>query len=69
MLWTQLWFSHQKRSWEKRQDTACFSLSRGHQVYAAKQVWVWSQFLHDAQKAFNDILGNDPSFSSMLNSS
>jgi hypothetical protein len=58
MIWTQLWLNHQKQAWEKRQEDARLLLDhQGHQIYAAKQVWVWSQFGDDAKKAFADIIG------------
>jgi hypothetical protein len=56
MAWTQLWFQHQIQVWEKRRQVARLSLSHGHTVYAAKQVWVWTNFLDDARKSFMDIL-------------
>jgi hypothetical protein len=52
MIWTQLWFGHQVRVWEERRQAASASMSQGHQVYAAKQAWVWRSFLDDASKAF-----------------
>jgi hypothetical protein len=56
MLWTTLWFENQMRLWEERKTLATVSMSHGHQVYAAKQVWVWRTFLDDAKKAFQKIL-------------
>lgn len=54
MIWTKIWFGHQVQVWEKRR-AASMSLSQGHQVYAAKQVWVWNRFLDDATQAFMDV--------------
>jgi hypothetical protein len=54
MIWTRLWFQHQMQVWEERRKVACMSMSQGHQVYAAKQVWVWSCFLDDAMKTLMD---------------
>jgi hypothetical protein len=48
MTWTQLWFQNQMVVWEERKQVATASLSDGHRVYAAKQVWVWKSFLDDA---------------------
>jgi hypothetical protein len=42
--------------WEERKQVATASLSDGHRVYAAKQVWVWKSFLDDARKSFIDFL-------------
>jgi hypothetical protein len=58
MAWTQLWFQHQMQVWEKRKQVATVSLSNGHKVYAAKQVWGWKTFLDDARKSFMDVLQN-----------
>jgi hypothetical protein len=52
MIWTQLWFDHQRQVWDRREKDAILSMRKGHEVYAAKQVWVWSQFLDDAKKSF-----------------
>ena len=56
MLWTYLWFAHQKQVWEERRDKAFMSLTDGHRVYAAKQVGIWSEFLNSASEEFSDIL-------------
>jgi hypothetical protein len=56
MIWTQLWFQHQIEVWENRQKLAVESLSDGHKVYAAKQVWVWRTFLEDARLSFQSVL-------------
>jgi hypothetical protein len=56
MCWTQLWFQNQVDVWEERRRVALLHSSQGHQVYAAKQVWVWIQFLEDAKKAFIDLV-------------
>jgi hypothetical protein len=56
MIWTQLWFGHQVEMWEKRRSHALFSMSKGHDTYAAKQIWVWNQFLDDAKKSFSYII-------------
>jgi hypothetical protein len=55
MIWTQLWFRHQKKRWEERMNTQD---SAGHHAYAAKQVVIWSQFLESARKEFSEILTN-----------
>jgi hypothetical protein len=55
MIWTQLWFEHQQQVWERRRRDAAKSMSPGHEVYAAKQVWVWTQFWEDARKSFADV--------------
>jgi hypothetical protein len=52
MIWTELWFEHQREVWERREHDAMKSRQNGHQAYAAKQVWVWTQFLEDAKKSF-----------------
>jgi hypothetical protein len=52
MIWTQLWFKHQVETWEGRRNAARLSMSEGHEIYAAKQVWVWRNFLKDATQAF-----------------
>ena len=52
MIWTQLWFKHQVETWEGRRNAARLSMSEGHEIYAAKQVWVWRNFLKDAMQAF-----------------
>jgi hypothetical protein len=57
MIWTQLWFQHQIQVWQERQNMAAGSLTDGHKVYAAKQVWVWKTFLEDARKSFQSVLG------------
>jgi hypothetical protein len=31
-------------------------LSDGHKVYAAKQIWVWQSFWHDARSSFRSVL-------------
>jgi hypothetical protein len=56
MVWTQLWFKHQIQVWEEREEVARLNLSHGHKVYAAKQVWVWKNFLDDAKTSFMDVL-------------
>jgi hypothetical protein len=56
MSWTQLWFDHQRKVWEIRQRVAAASMQHGHEAYAAKQVWVWTQFLDDANKSFAPII-------------
>jgi hypothetical protein len=56
MVWMQLWFKHQIQVWEEREEVARLNLSHGHKVYAAKQVWVWKFFLHDAKISFMDVL-------------
>ena len=56
MTWTELWFQHQIEVWDERKQVASVSLSDGHKVYAAKQVWVWKSFLDDAKKSFMDVL-------------
>jgi hypothetical protein len=56
MVWTQLWFGHQVQMWETRRSNAFFAMSKGHEVYAAKQVWVWNQFLNDAKKCFSTLM-------------
>jgi hypothetical protein len=54
MTWTQLWFEQQQQMWKKRHRSTISQMCKGHEVYAAKQVWVWSQFLHDARNSFAD---------------
>jgi hypothetical protein len=56
MIWTKLWFHHQVQVWEERRCAASLSMSQGHQVYAAKQVWVWRRFLDDATTSFIDLI-------------
>ena len=56
MIWTQLWFQHQVQVWEERKRFAAESLSDGHKVYAAKQIWVWKTFLDDARHSFWSVL-------------
>jgi hypothetical protein len=56
MIWTQLWFQHQMQGWQDRHQVAADSLSEGHKVYAAKQVWVWKTFLDDAEMSFKSVL-------------
>jgi len=50
MVWTQLWFEHHKKKWEKRMEVADKASRAGHHAYAAKQARVWSQFWGDARK-------------------
>jgi hypothetical protein len=52
MVWTHLWFKHQVETWESRQRASKLLMSEGHEIYAAKQVWVWKQFLESATEAF-----------------
>jgi hypothetical protein len=56
MKWTELWFQHQIQVWQERKKVATDSLSDGHKVYAAKQVWVWKSFLDDARNSFQKAL-------------
>jgi hypothetical protein len=37
MIWTQLWFEHQKKRWEERMQVARSASKLGHHAYAAKQ--------------------------------
>jgi hypothetical protein len=57
MKWTVLWFGTQRRIWEERRGKATIQQERGHQAYAAKQVYLWSRFVEDAQREFKDVLG------------
>jgi hypothetical protein len=50
MIWTQLWFAHQKRRWEERMETAKLTSKLGHHAYAAKQAGVWSKFWEHAKE-------------------
>lgn len=52
MVWTQLWFGHQKKMWEERQQAAKAASRVGHHAYAAKQARIWSQFLEHAKREF-----------------
>ena len=56
MMWTQLWFHHQSEVWKSRESNAAMCMDNGHRAYAAKQVWVWTQFLDDAKKAFAEVM-------------
>jgi hypothetical protein len=56
MIWTQLWFQKQQKVWEARWERAS-ALSGGHQIYAAKQIGMWGEFLDVARKEFKGILG------------
>jgi hypothetical protein len=56
MTWTQLWFQHQIQLWEERKTLAAESLSDGHVVYAAKQVWIWKTFWDDSKYSFQNVL-------------
>jgi hypothetical protein len=54
MIWTKLWFGHQKKTWEDRMEGAT---KPGHHAYAAKQVRIWSQFGEHAKKEFEGTEG------------
>jgi hypothetical protein len=56
MNWTELWFQHPVQVWEQRRLVASLNQSQGHQVYAAKQVWVWTKFLGDANVSFMEVV-------------
>lgn len=55
MIWTQLWFRTQQKVWEERWEKTA-ALSGGHQVYAAKQMGMWGEFLDEAKKEFGAIV-------------
>jgi hypothetical protein len=57
MIWTKLWFEHQKRIWEERIERATEASKLGHRAYAAKQARIWSQFLEHAKTQFGSIDG------------
>ena len=57
MIWTKLWFAHQKRKWEERIKMAKVASKLGHQAYASKQARIWSQFLEHAKTEFGSIDG------------
>jgi hypothetical protein len=57
MMWTKLWFGHQKSKWEERIKIATLTSKLGHQAYAAKQARIWSQFLDHAKTEFGSIDG------------
>ena len=52
IIWTKLWFEHQKSKWEERLRTAMLASKLGHQAYAAKQARMWSQFVEDVEMEF-----------------
>jgi hypothetical protein len=56
MIWTELWFWHQKNKWEEQIKAAKLASKPGHQAYAAKQVGIWSQFGGNAKKEFGKIV-------------
>jgi hypothetical protein len=56
MIWTQLWFQKQQKVWGDRCERAS-ALSGGHQIYAAKQIGMWTEFLDVARKEFGGIIG------------
>jgi hypothetical protein len=56
MKWTTLWFAHQQAQWENRATKASVSQSMGHQAFAAKQVFLWSQFGKMAVQEFKGIV-------------
>jgi hypothetical protein len=53
MIWTILWFRNQVKNWKERSSASRWK-SQGHQVYAAKQVWMWGRFLDNACQAFKE---------------
>jgi hypothetical protein len=57
MIWTQMWFGHQKKKWEERMDMPTVVSKLGHQAYAAKQASIWSQCLEHAKRDFGGIDG------------
>jgi len=57
MIWTKLWFGHQKKKWEERMEMATVASKLGHRAYAAKQARIWSQFLEHAKTEFGGIDG------------
>jgi hypothetical protein len=57
MIWTQLWFGHQKKTWEDRMEVAMVVSKPGHHAYAAKQCRIWSQFLEHAKREFGGTHG------------
>jgi hypothetical protein len=57
MIWTQLWFGHYKKKWEKRMQEAGIASKPGHHAYAAKQAYVWTQFWEHARTQFGSIDG------------
>jgi hypothetical protein len=57
MIWTQLWFGHQKKKREARMEMAIVASKPGHRAYAAKQAKIWAQFLEHAQTEFVSIDG------------
>ncbi len=57
MMWTQLWFGHQKKKWEERMEMTTVTSKPGHRAYAAKQVRIWEQFLEHAKAEFGSIDG------------
>ena len=56
IIWTQLWFAHQKQLWERRMKTASLALSGGHEVYAAKQMGMWADYSEKARKEFGGMM-------------
>jgi hypothetical protein len=52
IIWTKLWFEHQKSKWEERLRMAMLASKLGHQAYAAKQARMWSQFVEDVEMEF-----------------
>ena len=52
IIWTKLWFEHQKSRWEERLRKAMSVSKLGHQAYAAKQARIWSQFVEDVEMEF-----------------
>lgn len=55
MMWTQLWFCHQKSKWQQRMTAAKVDSKPGHYAYAAKQVGIWFQFWETARMEFSDV--------------
>jgi hypothetical protein len=56
MKWIKLFFQHQIQVWEARRNRATSMKKFGHQLFAAKQVWMWRKFLSDASHTFSDSL-------------
>jgi hypothetical protein len=52
MRWTTLWFKHQEHIWIERVKKSIQLQSTGHGCYASKQVYIWGQFIKEAEQAF-----------------
>ena len=56
MRWTVLWFGKQRAIWDNRLGKASVTQSTGHQAYAARQAYLWSQCVAAAQEEFREQL-------------